>query len=110
MRATLRMAAIAILMTPIAANAQTVGNAGEGERYAKAHCAECHTVDTSGEVSPDFAAPRFVDVANTPGMTERAIGVWLQTSHPTMPDLIIPETTRDDLIAYILSLKAATSQ
>jgi mono/diheme cytochrome c family protein len=104
------MAAIAAMMTPAIAKAETIGNAAEGERYAKAQCAECHTVDASGEISPDFAAPRFVEVANTPGMTERALGVWLVTSHPTMPDLMIPETVRDNLIAYIMSLRAPTPQ
>lgn len=110
MRSARRIIAIAALMAPAAAHADTFGDAAAGERYAKAHCAECHTVDASGEISPDFAAPRFVDVANTPGMTERAIGVWLQTSHPTMPDLMIPEAIRDDLIAYILSLKVLPPQ
>ncbi len=110
MHTPLRMAIFAAVFAPLAANAETLGNAAEGERYAKAHCAECHTVDNSGEISPDFAAPRFADVANTPGMTERAIAVWLQTSHPTMPDLMIPESVRDDLIAYIMGLKSLPQQ
>ncbi|MDQ8700663.1 cytochrome C [Hyphomicrobium sp. LHD-15] len=110
MHATLRIAVFVVVFVPVAANAATAGNAADGERYAKAHCAECHTVDKSGEISPDFAAPRFVDVANTPGMTERAIAVWLQTSHPTMPDLMIPEPVRDSLIAYIMSLKSLPQQ
>lgn len=105
MRVHRTAAALTLLMIPAAAQADNVGSASEGEHYAKAHCAECHTVDQSADVSPDFAAPRFVDVANTPGMTERALAVWLQTSHPNMPDFIIPERARDDLIAYIMSLK-----
>jgi hypothetical protein len=31
--------------------------------------------------------------------------VWLQTSHPNMPNLIVPPEDRDDVIAYILSLR-----
>ncbi|MBL8845905.1 MAG: cytochrome C [Hyphomicrobium zavarzinii] len=107
--ASLRSLAAAALLIPAAAHADTLGSASEGQAYAKAHCAECHTVDKSGDVSPDFAAPSFVSVANTPGMTERAIAVWLQTSHPTMPDLIIPENVRDNLIAYIMTLKEPAS-
>jgi hypothetical protein len=57
------------------------------------------------DFSPNIDAPDFAVVANTPGMTERAITVWLQTSHPTMPNFMIPEEVRDDLIAYIMSLK-----
>ncbi len=69
--------------------AQDVGNANEGKTYARAHCAECHGVDASPEdFSPNADAPDFSVVANTPGMTEMAVRVWLQTSHPTMPDLI----------------------
>lgn len=106
----LRTASAAILLglAPLSAQAESLGNVGEGQAYARAHCAECHAVEqASDDISPDFAAPRFVDVANTPGMTERALAVWLQTSHPTMPDLIIPEADRDNLIAYIMSLKTA---
>lgn len=89
-----------------AAQAEQLGNASKGQSYARSHCAECHAVEqASDDISPDFAAPRFVDVANTPGMTARALAVWLQTSHPTMPNFIIPETERDDVIAYIMSLK-----
>jgi hypothetical protein len=30
---------------------------------------------------------------------------FLRTSHPTMPNLILSDTDRGDLIAYILSLR-----
>jgi hypothetical protein len=29
----------------------------------------------------------------------------MQTSHPTMPNLIVPAEARDNVIAYIMSLK-----
>lgn len=88
------------------AQAQQLGNAEDGLSYARAHCAECHGVETSkDDFSPNADAPDFSVVANMPGMTERALVVWLQTSHPTMPDLIIPPEARDNLLAYIMSLK-----
>lgn len=87
------------------------GNEREGGIYARAHCAECHGVDASAEdFSPNADAPDFSVVANTPGMTEMAVRVWLQTSHPTMPDFIIPEEVRANLAAYIMSLKAEPSR
>ena len=87
-------------------HAQQIGNAEEGRAYARAHCAECHGVETSkGDFSPNADAPDFSEVANTPGMTERALIVWMQTSHPTMPNLIVPAEARDNVIAYIMSLK-----
>lgn len=86
--------------------ADQLGNAADGLAYARAHCAECHGVETSrDDFSPNVDAPDFSVVANTPGMTERAIAVWLQTSHPTMPNLMIPDEARDNLVAYIMSLK-----
>ena len=39
------------------------------------------------------------------GMTATALNVWLQTSHPTMPNIVLTETNRDNVIAYITSLK-----
>ena len=44
-------------------------------------------------------------MATTPGMTHRALAVWLQSSHENMPNLMVPQDDRDDVIAYILSLK-----
>lgn len=91
---------------PPSAEAQQIGNVADGLAYARAHCAECHGVETTGEdFSPNVDAPDFSVVANTPGMTERALLVWLQTSHPTMPNFMIPAEARDDLVAYIMSLK-----
>lgn len=93
------------------ARAQDLGNVSEGGTYARAHCAECHGVDASPEdFSPNADAPDFSVVANTPGMTEMAVRVWLQTSHPTMPDFIIPEGVRANLAAYVMSLKSEPSR
>jgi mono/diheme cytochrome c family protein len=96
----------ATLLTPAALHAQPLGDVAEGRAYAKAHCGECHGVEASkDDFSPNPDAPDFSAVANTPGMTERALAVWLQTPHPSMPNFIIPPEVRDNLIAYILTLK-----
>lgn len=109
MRALYPAAALALLVaTAPAAAEDQLGNAAEGAAYARANCAECHGVEpAASDFSPNPDAPDFSVVANTPGMTERALAVWLQTSHPTMPDFILTETARDNLIAYIMSLKTA---
>jgi hypothetical protein len=44
-------------------------------------------------------------VANTTGMTATALAVWLTTSHPTMPNMVLDPQDRDNVIAYIISLK-----
>lgn len=50
-------------------------------------------------------ATPFKDVANNPGMTGTALAVWLQTSHPTMPNFILEKQDMLNVVAYILSLK-----
>ena len=57
------------------------------------------------DASPEHTAPRFKDVANTSGMTATALTVWLQTSHPTMPNIILEPNDMSNVVAYILSLK-----
>ena len=94
------------------AQAQDVGDVPMGEigdpqagfEYAHAVCAGCHAI--SEEKSPDPKAPRFKDVANTPGMTPTALMVWLQSAnHPTMPNIMIRGQELRNVAAYILSLK-----
>lgn len=47
----------------------------------------------------------FEVIANTPGMTAIALNVWLTSSHRNMPHLILSAQERDDVIAYITSLR-----
>ncbi|KAB2917101.1 MAG: cytochrome c [Hyphomicrobiaceae bacterium] len=87
------------------AGAQELGDVRQGLAYARKVCAECHAVVPSQLASPNPDAPSFASVANTPGMTATALHVWLHTSHPTMPNLILEPDTVDDVVAYILSLR-----
>jgi hypothetical protein len=41
-----------------------------------------------------------------PGMTSIALNVWLHTSHPTMPNLLVEPDRIDDLSAYLETLKS----
>lgn len=100
--------AIAIAATGCSASqAQEIGSASRGEKYVRERCSECHAVDRQTQKSPDFHAPRFEDAANTPGMTAMALAAWLNTSHKTMPNLIVKADELDDVIAFIRSLKSA---
>jgi cytochrome c len=74
-----------------------------GFDYARTYCATCHGI--SAEKSPLPQAPRFRKVADQPGITATALQVWMQTSHPTMPNLIVAPKDMRNVIAYILSLK-----
>ena len=84
---------------------QEAGNASRGLIYARQACSDCHAVAADQKVSPDPKAPSFQSVANIPGMTRIALNVWLHTSHPTMPQLIIDPERIDDLAAYLTTLR-----
>jgi mono/diheme cytochrome c family protein len=100
--------AIGTLMLCVAvenASAQQFGDAKEGRQLARENCAECHAIDNSAGPSPNANAPTFKDVAATPGMTSTALTVALQTAHSTIPNFVLKGSAREDIIAYILSLK-----
>lgn len=76
-----------------------------GKAYAEDVCAACHAVEQGEMESPLYEAPAFQDVADTPGMTEMALSVWLQSSHPTMPNIVLSQDEIRNVVAYIHSLK-----
>lgn len=92
------------------AGAQEPGNSKKGKALAVSVCAQCHAVRNGQRRSPNPMAPSFSSVARTPGMTDRALRVWLQSSHPTMPNFILTRDERNNVIAYILSLTPASSR
>ena len=97
------LAPFIICVTAAAVEAQQIGSVREGRRLAHTECAQCHGVDRKG-YSTNPAAPAFDDIANVPGMTSMALTVALQTSHRSMPNLIIKGRNAQNIIAYILSL------
>lgn len=68
-------------------------------------CAECHDISRGGGASPNLLAPRFYDVARHPSTTALSLRVFLQSMHRRMPNFLLSARERDDIIAYILSLK-----
>ncbi len=87
------------------ANAQEADIAA-GKAYAEDVCASCHAVSAGESASPVLEATPFQMVADTPGMTELALSVWLQSSHPTMPNIILSQDEMRNVIAYIRSLES----
>jgi mono/diheme cytochrome c family protein len=76
-----------------------------GKAYAEQVCADCHAVQAGDKFSPLMEASSFQEVADTPGMTELALSVWLQSSHPTMPNIVLEQDDLRNVVAYIRSLK-----
>jgi cytochrome c len=87
-----------------AASAQAPGNVRSGLELARARCADCHAVERGNRQSIQPAAPAFTVIANSPGMSARALAAALQTSHRDMPDIMLAPRERADIVAYILSL------
>jgi mono/diheme cytochrome c family protein len=95
----------AIMVTAATAQAAQVGSVEQGLAIAHERCAECHlTVKENGR-STNETAPTFARIANIPGMTAAALRAALNTSHRTMPNLVIKDDDADSIIAYILSLR-----
>jgi len=83
--------------------AEDPGDPQAGFNMAQQVCSKCHGI--SAEPSPLPQAPRFREVADQKGMTGTALTVWMQTSHPTMPNIVLTKPETLDVVAYILSLK-----
>ena len=75
-----------------------------GRKLVEAWCMTCHATDAN-TVGPSNAAPNFARVANQPSTTELALKVFLRSSHPSMPNLVLTPEQSDDIVSYILSLK-----
>jgi mono/diheme cytochrome c family protein len=100
------MAIMPSLVASSHSSAQQTDQAKRGLFVAKQVCAQCHAVEKRSRRSPDAAAPRFEDIANSPGMSATAITAALQTTpHRTMPNVRMNRDQLDDLVTYILSLQ-----
>jgi mono/diheme cytochrome c family protein len=80
------------------------GSASTGYRLAESWCKDCHSIEaaTAGAIS---GPPDFTGIANRHSTTALSLRVFLQTSHPSMPNLILKPDETDSLVNYILSLK-----
>jgi mono/diheme cytochrome c family protein len=85
--------------------AQNTGNAEIGLALAQRLCSECHAVQPQQPRSPNAFAPHFEYIANVPGMTSLALGSALQSSHKTMPNIVLDPSETTHIIRYIMSLQ-----
>ena len=101
----LAAAMIGLSMLAAQGTAQEIGRPNAGLQRAREICAGCHAVEASHDQSPNENAPRFAVVASVPGMTAIALNAMLNTSHRTMPNIMLTADEQADIIAYILSLR-----
>lgn len=99
------VAALATLIVPASSTAQEIASRGRGLQVARQLCAECHAVENSDANSPLAEAPTFPTIAAIPGMTPLALTAILNTSHRSMPNILLSPEEQANVAAYILSLK-----
>jgi mono/diheme cytochrome c family protein len=103
-KAKLGLFAFTVLLISQAADAQDSLEVRQGRAFAQRICATCHGV-VLGAPSPAAGAPNFYTLATTPGMSELALRVALQTPHHSMPNLMLTADEMRDVTAYIMSLR-----
>ena len=83
----LALSLVVLVASISGALAQDPGDPQAGFNIAQGICSKCHGI--SAEPSPLPQALRFREVADQKGMTGTALTVWMQTSHPTMPNIAL---------------------
>ncbi len=97
-------AALFLILRQASGAAAGADSATAGHQLAQAWCSTCHVIDAT-RAGASNAAPDFVQVANLPSTTALSLKVFLRTSHPSMPNLVLTPDQIDDVVNYILSLK-----
>jgi len=82
-----------------------VGSPEDGLAYAREVCSTCHIVEPSQRRVMLIESLSFAQIAADAGTTEMGLRAFFITPHVVMPDFIFTPKQKDDLIAYILSLK-----
>ena len=80
------------------------GDPASGADLARGVCAQCHLVCEDQKIDPGIG-PSLLEVAEHPATTELSLRAFLQTPHPTMPNLRLTPDETDDIIAYLLAQK-----
>ncbi len=85
-------------------NASGASTDSAGYRLAAAWCRDCHSIEAA-TAGASRGPPDFTGIANRHATTALSLRVFLQTSHPSMPNIILKPDESDSLVNYILSLK-----
>ncbi len=101
-------AACLLLAATSSAGAQSYpGDVEAGRVLALKSCSSCHVVAARQAPPSTDAVPTFAAIARDPAVTQTSLRVFLQSPHARMPDFILSRSEADDVISYILSLRAA---
>lgn len=98
-----RLIAVLVVVAPAVAAAQDVAR---GKALADRWCANCHVVDRTATSGAADGLPTFPAIAAKPTTTESSLRGFMTAAHGRMPDFSLGRSDQNDLIAYILSLRA----
>ena len=90
---------------PMPAQPFESGSISSGHQIAITICGNCHDDPASSQNAA--IGPKLRDIANQPSTTALSLKAFLGSRHrKRMPNFILSRTDTNDLISYILSLKA----
>jgi mono/diheme cytochrome c family protein len=81
-----------------------------GAATAELWCSQCHLISPDSNAAALADAPSFYQVANRPETTRDEIEAYLLDPHPPMPDLNLSSDELKNLSAYIMSHKDAAAE
>lgn len=88
------------------AGAQEAPVKERGLVLAREVCFACHAILASDPITT-APPPSFRAIAESSGMSEAALGVFLRSPHINMPNLVLSAAEIRDVAAYIMSLKGS---
>jgi mono/diheme cytochrome c family protein len=100
-------ALVVIISTPaLAVVSDSPASNQFGQQVTRTLCGDCHIVSRDQSRSGNSLASDLVEYMQEPAITELALRSYLQTSHPVMPNIRLTPEQIDDVVGYLLSLKA----
>ncbi len=113
-RSTFAMLALsAALASAAQAETQNGNLAAAGRDFAQRVCGACHFVTAQSEPLLSPPAPSFVALAQRPLLTEQALREFLASNHramgphEAMPNPRLVDYQIEEIVAFMMSLKAA---
>lgn len=103
MRPATAMLLAALCSVPIGAAAQDVDR---GRALAERWCGNCHLADRAATSGRADGLPTLPAIAADRATTPARLRGFMSAAHGRMPDFSLGARDQDDLIAYILSLRA----
>ena len=85
---------------------ETPGDPAAGRVLAEELCSTCHAIPGRGPALEAPSPPPFQALAADPAVTGPALHAYLRSQHPPTPAFVLDEEQLNDVIAYILSLRA----